>query len=83
MNMEFFENGKVKDSKKEEYESRKKKFAPFQLNAEKINKYCPNAHIMHCMPCHVGYEISHDAIHHPHSVIYDQAENRMHMQKVW
>ncbi|MFA6547533.1 MAG: ornithine carbamoyltransferase [Candidatus Magasanikbacteria bacterium] len=81
MDMEFFENGKVKESFKEEYERRKTTFMPFQLNAEKINTYAPNAKIMHCMPCHVGYEISRDAIDHKNAVIFDQAENRMHMQK--
>jgi ornithine carbamoyltransferase len=33
------------------------------------------------MPCHVGYEISRDAIDHKNSVIFDQAENRMHAEK--
>ena len=41
----------------------------------------PAARIMHCMPCHVGYEITRDAIDHPHSLIFGQAENRMHIQK--
>ncbi|HBV58277.1 MAG TPA: ornithine carbamoyltransferase [Candidatus Magasanikbacteria bacterium] len=81
MDMEFFENGKVKPQFIEEYERRKKIFMPYQLNAQLINTYAPQAKIMHCMPCHVGYEISRDAIDHPNSVIFDQAENRMHMQK--
>lgn len=81
MDMEFFENGKVKPSFQDEYNRRKEMFMPFQLNANLINKYAPNAKIMHCMPCHIGYEISRDAIDHPNAVIFDQAENRMHMQK--
>ena len=81
MNMEFFDNGKVKPEFEKLYFSRKEKFMPYQLNAELINTYCPQARIMHCMPCHVGYEISKDAIEHKNSVIFDQAENRMHMQK--
>lgn len=81
MDMEFFENGKVKPQFMEEYERRKKLFMPYQLNAQLINTHAPQAKIMHCMPCHVGYEISRDAIDHPNSVIFDQAENRMHMQK--
>jgi len=81
MDMEFFENGQVKASFKDEYERRKNTFMPFQLNANLINTYCPEARIMHCMPCHIGYEITRDAIDHKNSVIYDQAENRMHMQK--
>lgn len=86
MNMEFFENGSVKEDKKEEYEKRKKLFLPYQLNAKLIDAYCANAHIMHCMPCHVDYEITRDAIEHKNSLIFDQAENRLHMQKamlVW
>ena len=54
---------------------------PFQLNANSIDIYAPQAKIMHCMPCHIGYEISRDAVDHPNAVIFDQAENRMHMQK--
>ncbi len=81
MDMEFFENGNVKPQFVEEYGRRKKLFLPFQLNAEVINRYAPSAKIMHCMPCHVGYEISRDAIDHPNSIIFDQAENRMHIEK--
>ncbi|MBI2414879.1 ornithine carbamoyltransferase [candidate division WWE3 bacterium] len=81
MNMEFFENGKIKSEFKKEYEQRKKVFAPYQLNAQLVNKYCPSAKIMHCMPCHVGYEITRDAIEHKYSLIFDQAENRLHIQK--
>lgn len=81
MNMEFFENGKIKPEFAQEFERRKKIFLPYQLNAAAINKYAPNAKIMHCMPCHVGYEISRDAIDHPNAIIFDQAENRKHIQK--
>lgn len=81
MDMEFFENGQVKPNFQSEYDRRKTMFMPFQLNANLINTYASEAKIMHCMPCHIGYEITRDAIDHPNSVIYDQAENRMHMQK--
>lgn len=86
MDMEFFESGKVKPQHTEEYERRKTIFMPYQLNADIINTYAPKAKIMHCMPCHIGYEISRDAVDHPNAIIFDQAENRMHMQKamiVW
>ena len=53
---------------------------PYQLNANLINTYCPNAKIMHCMPCHIDYEITRDAVDHPNSIIFDQAENRLHGQ---
>lgn len=81
MDMEFFENGQVKPSFQAEYDRRKTMFMPFQLNANLINTYAPKAKIMHCMPCHIGYEIARDAVDHPSAVIFDQAENRMHMQK--
>lgn len=81
VNMEFFKDGKVLPEFKQEYERRKKLFMPYQLNAKLIDTYAPKAKIMHCMPCHLGYEISRDAVEHPNSVIFDQAENRMHMQK--
>lgn len=81
MDMEFFENGKVKPQFVDEYERRKRVFMPYQLNASLINKFSPQAKIMHCMPCHVGYEISRDAIDHKNCIIFDQAENRKHIQK--
>lgn len=81
LNMEFFEEGKVKPEYQAEFERKKIKLLPFQLNAKLLNRYCPRAKIMHCMPCHVGYEISRDAIDHPNSIIFPQAENRLHMQK--
>ncbi len=81
MNMEFFENGLVKKEFQNEYNRRKQTFMPYQLNANLINAYCPNAKIMHCMPLHVGYEIDRQAIDHKNSIILDQAENRLHMQK--
>ncbi len=81
INMEFFENGEVKPEFQAEYDRRVELFKPYQLNADLVNNHSPEAKIMHCMPCHVGYEITRDAIDHPNSVIFDQAENRMHAQK--
>ncbi len=81
MDMEFFENGKVKEKFEAEYNRRKELFMPFQLNSKLVDDHAPKAGIMHCMPCHIGYEISRDAIDHKNSVIFDQAENRKHAQK--
>ncbi len=81
MDMEYFENGKIKPEFQKVYEERKAKFMPYQVNAKLIDGYAPDCKIMHCMPCHVGYEITRDAIDHQNAVIFDQAENRMHMQK--
>lgn len=86
MDIEYFKDGKVKPEFKIKYEERKEKFMPFQLNIKLINKYCPEAKIMHCMPCHIGYEITQDVVDHPNSILLGQAENRLHAQKgmlVW
>lgn len=81
MNMEFFSGGEVKPEFADEYARRKSVFMPYQLNAKLIDTYAPQAKIMHCMACHIGYEITRDAVDHVNSVIFDQAENRMHIQK--
>lgn len=81
LDMEFFENGRVKKDYQKEYERRVKIFKPYQLNSKLVEKYCPKAKIMHCMPCHIGYEITRDAIEHKNSIIFEQAENRLHIQK--
>ncbi|MFH1367425.1 MAG: ornithine carbamoyltransferase [Patescibacteria group bacterium] len=82
LDMEYFdETGTVKPEFKKEYEERVAKFKPYQINAALLDEHCPKARIMHCMPCHVGYEITRDAIDHKNSVIFDQAENRLHAQK--
>lgn len=82
INMEFFDkDGNVVPEFKEEHDRRKKKFMPYQLNKVLLDKYHSKAKIMHCMPCHNGYEITKDAINHSNSIIFDQAENRLHAQK--
>ncbi|MBN2096654.1 ornithine carbamoyltransferase [Candidatus Peregrinibacteria bacterium] len=81
MDMEYFEDGKVKPGFQKIYEERKAKFMPYQVSAKLIDTYAPACKIMHCMPCHIGYEITRDAIDHKNAVIFNQAENRMHMQK--
>ena len=71
----------MKPEFQKEYKKRVAANMPKQINASLLAKYAPDAKIMHCMPCHVGYEISRDAIDHTNSIIFDQAENRMHIQK--
>ena len=81
LDAEYFTVGKPRPEFAEEFERRKKVFMPYQVNAKLIDTYAPKARIMHCMPMHVVYEITRDAIDHPNSVIFDQAENRKHVQK--
>ncbi|MBV9850377.1 MAG: ornithine carbamoyltransferase [Armatimonadetes bacterium] len=65
----------------EEAASRSQIFAPFQVNGALMQKAKPDALVMHCLPAHRGEEITDDVIESPHSVVFDQAENRLHAQK--
>ncbi len=64
-----------------ETEKRLKIFPPFQLNMKLLKLAKPDALVMHCLPAHIGQEITADVIYSKNSVIFDQAENRMHVQK--
>ncbi|MGQ9539706.1 MAG: ornithine carbamoyltransferase [Armatimonadota bacterium] len=64
-----------------EAEQRKRVFAPFQVNADLLQSAKPDAIVMHCLPAHRGEEITDDVIDGPQSVVFDQAENRLHAQK--
>jgi len=65
----------------EEAEIRKKVFQPYQLNASLLAHARPDALVMHCLPAHRGFEITDEVIDGPQSIVYDEAENRMHVQK--
>jgi ornithine carbamoyltransferase len=56
-------------------------FHRYQLNAELLSHAAPGAVAMHCLPAHRNQEITDDVIDGPASVVYDQAENRLHVQK--
>lgn len=56
-------------------------FPPFQLNKALLAKADPRAIVMHCLPAHRGQEITDEVMDGPQSVVFDQAENRMHGQK--
>jgi len=56
-------------------------FAPFQVNAALMAHAKPDALIMHCLPAHRGEEITAEVLDGPQSVVFDQAENRLHAQK--
>ncbi len=60
---------------------RLKILAPYQLNERLLKRAKPDALVMHCLPAHRGEEISAEVLDGPQSVVLDQAENRLHMQK--
>ncbi len=61
-------------------------FQPYQVNAGALRQAKPDAVVMHCLPAHRGEEITGDVIDGAQSIVFDQAENRLHVQKgvlVW
>jgi len=69
-----------------EKEERIKAFKPFQVNSALVKKARRDCVVMHCLPAHIGYEITREVMDSHQSVVFDQAGNRMHAQKgllVW
>jgi len=64
-----------------EKEQRRKVFPPYQVNAALVAKAGPEVIVMHCLPAHRGEEITDEVADGPNSVLFDQAENRLHAQK--
>ncbi|MCG2725098.1 MAG: ornithine carbamoyltransferase [Elusimicrobia bacterium] len=64
-----------------EKEERLKAFEGFQINSELLKHTAKDVIVMHCLPAHRGEEITDEVVDGQHSVVWDQAENRMHVQK--
>ena len=65
----------------QEKEQRVKTFMPYQVNKELYKHAKENAIFLHCLPAYRGFEMTEDIIDAPFSVVFDEAENRMHAQK--
>jgi ornithine carbamoyltransferase len=64
-----------------ENEERKRDFARWMVDAEMLGNAKPDALFMHCLPAHRGEEVAAEVIDGPQSVVWDEAENRLHAQK--
>ncbi|HYR68613.1 MAG TPA: ornithine carbamoyltransferase [Candidatus Dormibacteraeota bacterium] len=64
-----------------EREKRLPIFRPYQINAELVRRAKPGAVVLHCLPAHRGEEITEDVMEGRQAAIFDQAENRLHLQK--
>jgi ornithine carbamoyltransferase len=65
----------------DEREERLRAFAGYQINATLLGKAASNVRVLHCLPAHRGEEITAEALESEASVVFDQAENRLHAQK--
>lgn len=64
-----------------EAQKRRVAFKNYQINVNLMRHAKDNAYIMHCLPAHRGEEITDDVLDSPQSIVFDEAENRMHVQK--
>ena len=71
----FFSMGQAKDPAKE------KALMPYQVNTKVLGMAKKDAVFMHCLPAHRGEEVTEDVIDSTHSIIFQEAENRLHVQK--
>jgi ornithine carbamoyltransferase len=66
---------------KDEFDKRKEIFSAYQINKQLLAKAKKDYYIMHCLPAQRGFEITDEVMDAPQSICYEQAENRLHVQK--
>ena len=71
----------VSMGKEDEAEARSQPFRPYSLTEDLLSKASDGVIVLHCLPAYRGKEIAADVIDGPHSVVWDEAENRLHAQK--
>jgi ornithine carbamoyltransferase len=71
----------VSMGQEDEKEKRQADFAGFQVNAELVGSAPSHAKIMHCLPAYRGVEITEEVVDSPNSIMFEQAENRLHFQR--
>ena len=71
----------VSMGQEEEKARRERAFKAYQINGELLRAAAPHCVVMHCLPAHRGEEITADVLQGSHSIVLDQAENRLHVQK--
>lgn len=71
----------VSMGKEDEKAERIKTMSPYQVNSELFKVADKNAIFMHCLPAHAGEEVSKEILESPRCIVFDQAENRLHVQK--
>ncbi len=64
-----------------EAEKRISIFTPYQVNDQMVERAGSDTLVMHCLPAHRGQEITDEVMDGPHSIVFEQAENRLHVQK--
>jgi len=65
----------------EEYDQRLRDFNPYQINSKLLEQAKHDVMVLHCLPAHRGEEITGEVVDGPNSAVFDQAENRLHIQK--
>jgi ornithine carbamoyltransferase len=71
----------VSMGKEEETRKRLAALSPYAVTAKIFSAAKPDAYFMHCLPAHAGEEVTQEVLDNPRSIIFDQAENRLHIQK--